>query len=392
VPAHQGHAMKAQTSETTQVPLSAGLAGVTAGSTAICTVGKEGVGLTYRGYSIEDLAQHSTFEEVAYLLIYGQLPNTTQLNEYKELLQTGQALSPAICSILEQIPKTAHPMDVLRTACSALGCIEPENISLGSAYSKKMASRLMPFCISALLYWYNFSGQQKKINVNTQEKTLAGHFLHLLQGKTPEPEQRRALDVSLILYAEHEFNASTFAARVCVSTETDFYSPIVAAIATLSGPLHGGANEAAYQLISQFKDPAAAEIGLREKLNNKVLIMGFGHRVYKHEDPRSPIIKEWARKLSLHKKDETLFKVAERIEQVMMEEKHLFPNLDFYSALVYHYLGIPTIFFTPLFVVSRISGWSAHIFEQRANNKLIRPLAEYTGPASRNYVALDKRT
>jgi 2-methylcitrate synthase len=369
---------------------SGGLAGVTAGETAICTVGKEGVGLTYRGYSIEDLAEKSNFEEVAYLLIKGELPKKKELEEYRLQLQKGQNLPEALCKILDVLPAYANPMDILRTACSALGIFEPEDKNNPAA---SIASRLMPFSVSALLYWYlgSRASGENKINLVTHAKSIAAHFLHLLYGKAPSPEQAHILDVSLILYAEHEFNASTFAARVCASTGPDFYSPIVAAIATLRGPLHGGANEAAMKLLLSYKTPEEAEKGIKDRLAAKELIMGFGHRVYKHEDPRSTIIKRYAEKITQQVGKTELFAIAERIEKMMWQEKHMFPNLDFYSAVVYHCLGIPTELFTPLFVISRISGWSAHILEQRTNHKLIRPLADYSGPEPRDYISIENR-
>lgn len=367
---------------------SAGLAGVTVGETVISTVGKEGIGLTYRGYSIQDLALQSTFEEVAYLLIHGKLPNSKELADYQKTLITNQALPPALKQILELLPATEHPMDVLRTACSALGIFEPEMIDHPQ---QMIADRLMPFCVSALLYWYHFQKTGDKIEVITHKPTIAAHFLKLFFQREPSENEQRALDASLILYAEHEFNASTFAARVATSTETDFYSAIVAGIATLRGPLHGGANEAAMELISNFKNPKEVTQGIHNLLEKKALIMGFGHRVYKISDPRSAIAKEWAHRLSETANDAHLYPIAERIEKIMWDEKKLFPNLDFYSALVYHYLGIPTYLFTPLFVISRLTGWSAHIIEQRAHNRLIRPTADYTGPQPRAYVAMHDR-
>ncbi len=365
-----------------------GLAGITVGETAICTVGKEAKGLTYRGYSIEDLANHSTFEEVAYLLIYGLLPKQKELDNFKKKIQFFQNLPTPICQILEQLPKSTHPMDVLRTACSALGCLEPETIQY---HETSIVERLFSFCISALLYWYHFHNSGRKIKVNNEESTIAGHFLYLLYGKQAETWQQRALDVSLILYAEHEFNASTFAARVAISTETDFYSAIIAAIATLKGHLHGGANEAAMKLIASFENEKTVEKNIHNLLVQKTLIMGFGHRVYKDVDPRSVIIKSWAEQLTNNKSKKEKFLIAKRIEEVVWNEKRLFPNLDFYSALVYHFLEIPMGFFTPLFVISRLSGWTAHIIEQRANNRLIRPNADYIGPELRPYVALKER-
>jgi len=371
----------------------AGLAQVIAGDTAISTVGKEGKGLTYRGYAIEDLAQEASFEEVAYLLIEGKLPTKSDLKKYQDTLKADQAVPDPILKILNELPKLADPMDVLRSACSVLGVIEPENKSHNTNNAnnaKQIASRLIPFSASALLYWY-LSNFAKVKQIETGENSIAGHFLHLLHDKAPTEEARRALDVSLILYAEHEFNASTFAARVCTSTGSDFYSAIVAAIATLRGPLHGGANEAAMKLIESFKSPDEAEAGILERLQRHDLIMGFGHRVYKDHDPRSNIIKAWANKLAREPKQVVMLSIAERIEKVMWQEKHLFPNLDFYSALVYHFLNIPTFLFTPIFVISRISGWSAHIVEQRENNKLIRPLANYIGPDLLPYLPIEER-
>lgn len=359
-----------------------GLADVVVGETAICTVGKQGVGLTYRGYSIEDLTTYSSFEEVAYLLLYGQLPTPTELLNYQQTLISGQSLPQPVQDLCVLLPKTAHPMDVLRTACSLLGCLEPET---DKHRSRDVVNRLIPFCASVLLYWFFLKKEAQFIRTDTYQSSIAGHILTLWLKGDPDPEFRKALDVSLILYAEHEFNASTFATRVCTSTLSDVYSAVVGGIGTLKGPLHGGANEGAMQLIAQFPDVRSAEEGVRALLKNKTLMMGFGHRVYKNADPRSVIMKEWAKRLAERKGDKLKFPIAECIEKVMWEEKHLFPNLDFYSALVYHYLGIPTDFFTPLFVISRLSGWAAHIEEQRAHNVLIRPLAHYNGPKPRAY-------
>ncbi len=365
-----------------------GLAGITVGDTAISTVGKEGVGLTYRGYDIHDLAAHSSFEEVAYLLIYGELPNQVELQAYREKLMMLRELPDPVKLVLEAIPAKTHPMDVLRTGCSMLGTLEPES----KQYKQQdVADRLIASTPSMLLYWYQFHRTGKRIKTISDENSIAGHFLYLLHDKKPSENHLRALDVSLILYAEHEFNASTFAARVTTSTESDFYSAIVAGIGTLRGPLHGGANEAAMDLISRFKNPEEAERGIHTMLANKNKIMGFGHRVYKISDPRSDIIKEWSKKLSERAEDGYLYPISERIEKVLWDEKHLFPNLDFYSATAYHFSGIPTPMFTPLFVMSRISGWSAHIIEQRSDNRLIRPDGNYIGPNPRDYVPLDKR-
>jgi 2-methylcitrate synthase len=367
---------------------SAGLAGVIAGNTAIATVGKEGKGLTYRGYSIYDLAEHSTFEEVAYLLIYGELPTAAQLRQYKETLRGLRRLPEPLKVVLEQIPGSAHPMDVMRTGCSMLGTLEPEE---GSRDQIAVANRLTACFSSILLYWHHYQTNGKKIDTATADDTTAGHFLHLLHQKPPDEAQRRAVDVSLILYAEHEFNASTFTARTITSTLPDFYSAVTGAIGALRGPLHGGANEAAMELIHRFATPDEAEKGVLEMIAAKKLIMGFGHRVYKVSDPRSDVIKAWAKKLAAARGDERLYPVSERIEQVMRREKNLFPNLDFYSATAYHFCGIPTAMFTPLFVVSRITGWAAHIIEQRADNRLIRPNADYIGPDPRPFVPIANR-
>lgn len=365
-----------------------GLAGVVAGETAICTVGKEGKGLTYRGYSIDDLAKNASFEEVAYLLVYGKLPNKKELIAYQQKLRSLRDLPPAMKLMLEQIPANAHPMDVLRTGCSLLGTLEQET-SQHNAH--EIADRLIATFPSMLAYWYHFSKDHKRIDTVTDDESTAGHFLHLLHGEKQDELHRRALDVSLILYAEHEFNASTFAARVTTATLADFYSAITSAIGTLRGPLHGGANEAAMELLEKFKNPDEAEKALQQMLEQKTLIMGFGHRVYTTSDPRSDIIKVWSKKLADAAGDKVLYPVSERVETIMWDEKHLFPNLDFYSASAYHFCGIPTSMFTPIFVMSRITGWTAHVLEQRSNNKLIRPSANYIGPEPRAFVPIDQR-
>lgn len=365
-----------------------GLAGVVAGETAIATVGKEGVGLTYRGYSIEDLAEKTTFEEVAYLLIYGLLPNRTQLSAYQKELSSLRGLPAALKTVLEQLPGDAHPMDVLRTGCSALGTLEPETAQHTQI---PIANRLTASFPSMLLYWYQYHKTGKRLDTESRLPGVAAHFLELLHGKPPAEMEARALDVALILYAEHEFNASTFTCRTVASTLADFYSAVTAGIGALRGPLHGGANEAAMEMIESYASPEAAEVGILALLKEKRLIMGFGHRVYKHADPRSEIIKRWSQRLSQAREDQRLYAISERMESVMRREKGMFTNLDFFSATAFHFLGIPTNMFTPLFVIARISGWAAHIFEQRAHNRLIRPTADYIGPEPRPVPPIDQR-
>ncbi|UCE88694.1 MAG: 2-methylcitrate synthase [Pseudomonadota bacterium] len=367
-----------------------GLRGVAAGQTAICTVGMEGTGLTYRGYDIVALAAHASFEEVAYLLIYGEAPDTTQFDQYVTRLARLRELPAPLREVLERIPANAHPMDVLRTGCSMLGTLEPEP---DFSHQHVVADRLLAAFPSMLMYWYHYATHGRRIDTFTDDRSIAAHLLHLLHGTPPGELQRRAMDVSLILYAEHEFNASTFAARVCAGTLSDFYSCVTAAIGSLRGPLHGGANEAAMAFIERFERPATAIAGVRDMLARKEKIMGFGHAVYRESDPRSPVIKEWSRQLARQSGDpRQLFPISEAIEMLMWDEKHLFPNLDFYSASTYHFMGLPTALFTPVFVCSRIAGWAAHVMEQRAANKLIRPSAEYIGPPEREWIPLVERS
>jgi len=369
----------------------AGLAGVNAGISGICTVGKQGHGLMYMGYDIKDLATNGTFEEIAHLLIHGSLPTTTELKAYTEKLNKLREINGVLTDILEEIPASAHPMDVMRTACSALGTIEPEEEGRDQYF---IADRLIAAFSSVILYWHHWHKSGKRIKTEARSgDTTASYFLRLLHESEPDELMVKTLDISLILYAEHEFAASTFAARITASTLADFYSCVTTAIGTLRGPLHGGANEAAMHLLSKFNDPDQAEKGILDMLTNKQLIMGFGHRVYKKEDPRSPIIKEFSRKLSQSERgNKKLFSVSERVEQVMAREKKMFTNLDFYSASAYAQCGIPTSYFTPVFVVSRTTGWAAHIIEQRKNNRLIRPGCIYNGPQLQPYKKISERT
>ena len=364
-----------------------GLAGIVAGETAISAAGGAH-NLEYRGYSIYDLAEHCEFEEVAYLLVHGELPNKKQLTDYKKQLKTLRDMPKLLKEVLERIPKDAHPMDVMRTATSFLGNIEPENKQHDQI---AVTDRMLGIYPAILAYWWHYVQSGRRIECVTDAEGIADHFLTLLHGKKPSALHKKAMNVSLILYAEHEFNASTFAARVITSTLSDIYSAITGAIGALRGPLHGGANEAAMELIGKFKSPADATAGVKAMMASKQLIMGFGHRVYTEADPRNVVIKSWSKKLADDAGNKTLYPVSEAIEKLMWDEKHLFPNLDFYSASTYHLMGIPTPLFTPVFVMSRVSGWAAHVFEQRAHNKLIRPSADYTGPDARAFVALEKR-
>jgi len=367
---------------------SGGLAGVIVGETAISTVGKTGIGLTYRGYDIQELAAYASFEEVAYLMIYGKLPTPAELAHYRRQFMAMRTLPADLKCILEHLGSDAHPMDILRTGCSALGTMEQENTDHDQV---AVANRLLAIFPALLFYWYHFQRHGRRIETTTDDESTAGYFLHLLHGELPDELQRQALNVSLILYTEHEFNASTFVARTVVSTRSDLYSAITGAIGTLKGPLHGGANEAAMELIQQFATPEQAEQGVLDLLARKQVVMGFGHRVYRISDPRSDVMKVWSQRLAEQSGDPVLYPVAERIEQVMWRERKLFPNLDFYSAILYHYCRIPTALFTPLFVMARTAGWAAHVFEQREHNRLIRPNADYRGPAPRPFVPLAER-
>ena len=365
-----------------------GLAGVVASDSAICLCNAEDVSLLYRGYTIEDLTQKGTFEETAWLLLRGNLPTLQELEAYKKQLTHLRDLSSSLKTTLEYLPPTSNLMDALRTVVSVLAHLEPEDLERDPFH---IADRLIAAMGSMLLYWYRFHTDEQRISLLTEADSIAAHLLHLITGKVPPEEHIRCLDTSLILYAEHEFNASTFTVRIIASTLADFYAAICGGIGALSGPLHGGANEKAWDLISSFKTPDEAEKGVLALLQKKELIMGFGHRVYTTHDPRSTLIKAWAKKLAETSSEAYLFPIAERIEAVMKREKKLFANLDFYSALAYHYIGIPTHFFTPLFVMSRIAGWSAHLMEQRLHNKLIRPLSHYVGPEPKVWVPLHGR-
>ena len=365
-----------------------GLRGQSAGRTAICTVGKQGAGLSYRGYDITDLAVKASFEEVAHLLLAGKLPTSNELAAFQQRLQAKRVLPQALKEVLERLPADTHPMDVMRSGCSVLGNLEPET---DNAQQQEIAERLLAAFPAIVCYWYRFVRDGVQIDTDSDEDSIAGHFLHLLHGRPPNAIQQRCLDVSLILYAEHEFNASTFNARVCAATLADFYSAITGAIGTLRGPLHGGANEAAMALIKQYRTPEQAVQGVKEKLANKEKIMGFGHAVYRESDPRNALIKAWSRQLADSAADGYLYAVSEAIETLMWDEKQLFSNADFYSASAYHFLGIPTELFTPIFVCSRVSGWAAHIIEQRADNRLIRPSAEYIGPQLQPWLAAEQR-